>query len=216
MKKCPVCNAVYPPNHAFCKADGTALIKTQDVAIGIPQDATQSWPQPPVEKQRVPVFVWVLVGVAVFLLAGIPLIMLLAIPNFDHMKKQANEIAAMKSMRAIQEAEMMYSTNYPSRGYACSLRALGGDPNAGPPSAEAAQLLPGDLASGFKSGYIFNLSNCTSVSQNGTERVTGYILTAVPQTPGKTGSRGFCSDTFGAIKYDPTGGTQCVQPLESR
>ncbi|MGO9318954.1 MAG: prepilin-type cleavage/methylation domain-containing protein [Terracidiphilus sp.] len=174
-------------------------------------------PPPSVGARRVPVFVWVLVGVAVFFFVIIvPVLALLAIPTFGSMKKQANEAAAIQSIRTIEQAELMYSETYPSHGYCCSLRALGGDPNAGPPSAEAAQLLPNDLVSGFKSGYIFNLSNCTSVSQNGAERVTGYNLTAVPQTPGKTGSRGLCSDAYGAIKYDPTGGTQCVQPLESR
>lgn len=174
-------------------------------------------PSPPSGARKVPVFVWVLVGVAVFFIVFIvPILALLAIPTFGSVKKQANEIAAIKSIQTIQQAEMMYSENYPSHGYACSLRALGGDPSVGPPSAEAAQMLPNDLASGFKYGYIFTISNCASVSQNGTERVTGYKLTAIPQTPGKTGSRGFCSDAFGAITYDPTGGIQCVQPLESR
>ncbi len=133
-----------------------------------------------------------------------------------HMKKQAGEAAAIQSIRTIQQAELMYSATYPSKGYACSLRALGGDPSAGPPSVSAAQLLQNDLASGPTSGYIFAISNCTKVNQSGTDRVTGYTITAVPQTVGKTGSRGFCSDEYGAIKYDPTGGTQCVQPLELR
>ena len=178
------------------------------------QDGT---PPSPSGDRRVPVFVWVLVGVAAFFLVFIvPILALISIPTLVSVKKQANELGAKKSILAIQQAELMYSTIYPSKGYACSLRALGGDPNAGPPSADAAQILPNDLASGFNSGYIFNLSNCTSVSQNGTERVTGYQITAVPQTPGKTGSRGFCSDAFGAIKYDPAGGTNCTQSLEMR
>jgi type IV pilus assembly protein PilA len=153
---------------------------------------------------------------AFFLLCIVPLLTLLSIPTFLGMKNLANEHAAIQSMRTIQQAELMYSVTYPSHGYACSLRALGGDPNAGPPSADAAQLLPGDLASGPTSGYIFNLSNCAHVNLHGGDRVTGYHLTAVPQTVGKTGHRGFCSDESGVIKYDPTGGTQCVQPLEPR
>jgi type IV pilus assembly protein PilA len=96
------------------------------------------------------------------------------------------------------------------------MRALGGDPSAGQPSAEAAQLLPNDLALGPTSGYVFTISNCTKASLSDTERVTGYTITAVPQAVGKTGNRGFCSDEFGAIKYDPMGGTNCTQPLESR
>jgi len=153
---------------------------------------------------------------AFFSLCIILVLALIAIPSVSSMKKHANESAAIHTFRAIEQAEMLYSITYPSHGYACSLRALGGNPNAGPPSEYAAQLLPNDLASGIKSGYVFTISNCTKVNQSGTDRVTGYMITAVPQIPGKTGHRGFCSDEYGAIKYDPTGGTQCVQPLESR
>jgi type IV pilus assembly protein PilA len=111
---------------------------------------------------------------------------------------------------------MMYSVTFPSHGYACSLQVLGGDSSAGPPSANAVQLLPNDLASGIKSGYIFTISNCTRENLHDSNRVTGFTVTAVPQAVGKTDNRGFCSDEYGAIKYDPTGGTQCTQPLESR
>ena len=43
--------------------------------------------------------------------------------------------------------------------------------------------------------------------------ITGYTVTAVPQTVGKSGDRGFCSDQFGSIKFDPAGGTNCTQSL---
>jgi type IV pilus assembly protein PilA len=153
---------------------------------------------------------------AFFFLCIVPILALIAIPTLGSVKKHANEAAAIQSLRTIQQAELLYSVTYPSHGYACSLRALGGDSSAGPASADAAQLLPADLASGFKSGYIFTISKCTRVSLNGTDRVTGFTVTAVPQTVGKTGHRGFCGDESDVIKYDPTGGTQCVQPLESR
>jgi type IV pilus assembly protein PilA len=91
---------------------------------------------------------------------------------------------------------------------------LGGDPNSGAPSPTAAQLVQGDLASGYKAGYIFTVTCKDKVSVNGMDRNTSYILTAVPQTVGKTGDRGFCSDQFGAIKYDPAGGTNCTQNLQ--
>ena len=172
---------------------------------------------PPSGTRKVPIFVWVLVGVAAFFfLCIVLLIAFLAIPTMGGMKKQASEAAAIHTLHAIQQAELMYSETYPSRGYACSLRALGGEPSAGPPSANAAQVLPSDLASGIKSGYIFTIGNCSRVSLSGTERVTGYTITAVPQSPGKTGNRGFCGDAFGVIKYDPMGGTNCTQPLELR
>jgi type IV pilus assembly protein PilA len=172
-------------------------------------------PAPASGARRIPIFVWVLIGVAVFIfLCIIPIVVLIAIPTLGSVKNHANESAAIHSLGAIQQAELMYSVTYPSRGYACSLRALGGDPSAGPSSADAAQLMPADLASGTKSGYIFHLNNCAKVSLHGSDRVTGYTVTAVPVTPGKTGHRGFCSDESGVIKYDPTGGANCIQPLE--
>lgn len=191
---------------------------TDSSGTGNPEPGFQGpAPAPASGGRRVPIFVWVLVGCAAFFfLCIIPILALIAIPTLGSVKKHANEIAAMKSIQAIEQAEMQYSVTYPSHGYACSLRALGGEPSAGLPSADAAQILPTDLAAGSRDGYIFTINNCAKVSLHGTDRVTGYTVTAVPVTPGKTGHRGFCSDESGVIKYDPTGGTQCIQPMESR
>jgi type IV pilus assembly protein PilA len=144
-------------------------------------------------------------------IAIILILMLMAIPTIGSLKKQANETSAMNSVQVIAKAEMQYESTFPSSGYACSLAALGGDPKSGPPTPAAAQLLQADLSSGIKSGYIFTIGNCTKVNLNGTDRITGYQVTAVPETVGKTGNRGFCSDEFGTIKQDPAGGTNCVQ-----
>jgi type IV pilus assembly protein PilA len=130
------------------------------------------------------------------------------------LKDQANENAALHSMLAIQMAEMQYSANYPANGYACSLAALGGDPASGPPTANSAQILRSDLASGIKYGYSFTIGNCTKVTMNGTDRITGYTMTAVPLTVGKTGNRGFCSDETGVIRQDPAGGINCTQIVQ--
>jgi len=129
-------------------------------------------------------------------IAIILILMLMAIPTIGSLKKSANETSAKQSMRAIAQAEMQY------------------DPSAGPPSATAAQILQNDLASGVKSGYLFSVGSCTKVTLNGTDRYTGYQVTAVPQTVGKTGDRGYCSDQFGTIKQDPAGGTNCTQPIQ--
>jgi type IV pilus assembly protein PilA len=147
-------------------------------------------------------------------IAIILILMLMAIPTIGGIKKQANETSAINSVQVIEKAQMQYESTYPANGYACSLAALGGDPKSGAPTPAAAQLMQSDLASGVKSGYIFAISNCTKVNLNGTDRITGYQITAVPQTVGKTGNRGFCSDEFGTIKSDPAGGTNCTQPLQ--
>jgi len=146
-------------------------------------------------------------------IAIILILMLMAIPTIGSLKKQANETSAINSMQVITKTELQYESTYPSNGYACSLAALGGDPKAGAPTATASQLLQSDLTTGIKSGYIFTIGDCTKVNLNGVDRITGYKVTAVPVTVGQTGNRGFCGDQFGSIKFDPAGGTNCVQSL---
>ena len=147
-------------------------------------------------------------------MAIIAILMLIAIPTVGSLKKSANRTSAIQSIRAIQQAEMQYESTYPANGYTCTLAALGGDPSAGAPSPTSAQILQPDITSGFKSGYVFTISNCQKVTVNGTDRVTSYSVTGVPQTVGKTGDSGFCSDQFGTIKSDPTGGTNCTQLVQ--
>lgn len=147
-------------------------------------------------------------------IAIILILMLMAIPTFSSLRKRANETSAINSVQVINKAEIQYQSTYPTNGFACSLQALGGDPAAGAPSPTSAQILQQDLATGDKSGYIFTIGNCTKVTINGQDRYTGYKVTAVPETVGKTGDRGFCSDEFGAIKQDPAGTTNCSQPLQ--
>jgi type IV pilus assembly protein PilA len=142
------------------------------------------------------------------------ILMLIAIPNMLNLKSEANETSAIQSLDAIHEAEIQYNSEYPANGYACSLTALGGNASSGPPTATDAQLLPPDLASGQKSGYTFNIVNCTKTTVNNTDMYTSFEATAVPQAVGKTGHNGYCLDMSGEIKKDPTGGVNCTVPLE--
>jgi type IV pilus assembly protein PilA len=146
-------------------------------------------------------------------MAIIAILMLIAIPTVGALKKNANRLSAIQSIRAVQQAEMQYSSTYPANGYACDIKALGGETGS-PPTPTSAQILQGDITSGFKSGYIISISNCQKVTVNGTDRNTSYTVTAVPQTVGKTGDSGFCSDDNGVIKQDPTGGTNCTQLVQ--
>jgi len=142
------------------------------------------------------------------------ILMLIAIPNFISMKAQADETSAIQSLRAIYQAQIQYQTNFPANGFACSLSALGGSPSSGPPSPTAAQVLQGDLASGQKSGYTFAIVNCNKVTVNNQDQYTSYEATAVPQSVGKSGHRGFCIDPAGEIKADMAGGTNCSQVIQ--
>lgn len=142
------------------------------------------------------------------------ILIMIAIPKFIGIKAQADETSAMQSLRAIYQAQIQYSINYPDRGFACSLTALGGDSKTGAPTADAAQLLNDDLAAGQKAGYTFKIGNCTKVTVNNHDMYTSYEATAVPQAVGKTGQRGFCIDTNGVITADPAGGTSCTKQVQ--
>ena len=130
------------------------------------------------------------------------------------LRKQGNETSAIQSVRTIGQAQLQYNSQFPANGFSCSLATLGGDPKSGAPTAQAAQLLAPDLATGQKAGYTFSITNCTKVTVNNQDMYTSYEITAVPQSVGKTGDRGFCSGENNTIRYDPTGGTNCTQPIQ--
>ena len=85
---------------------------------------------------------------------------------------------------------------------------FGGAPGSGPPTPSSAQLIRTDLASGHKSAYIFNITNCVRASNAGTDYVKGYRVPAVSDAAGKTGVRRFCGEqNGGSSQYNPLGGT---------
>jgi type IV pilus assembly protein PilA len=142
------------------------------------------------------------------------ILMTLAVPQLLKLRKQAQETSAVQSLRTIGQAELQYNSAYPANGFSCSLTTLGGDPKSGAPSAQSAQLITPDLASGQKAGYTFSITNCTKVTVNNQDMYTGYEITAVPNSIGKTGDRGFCTDENNTIRYDPAGGVNCTQPIQ--
>jgi type IV pilus assembly protein PilA len=142
------------------------------------------------------------------------ILMTLAVPQLLKLRKQANETSAVQSVRTIGQAELQYNSAYPANGFSCSLAALGGDPKSGAPNAQAAQLLDPGLAAGQKAGYTFAITNCTKVTVNNQDMYTSYEITAVPQSIGNSGDRGYCSDANNIIRFDPAGGNNCTQPIQ--
>ena len=143
------------------------------------------------------------------------IIMAFAVPQLLKLKKSANELSAIQTMRIVGSAEASFAAAYPTTGFACPLSALGGDPKSGAPSAQGAQLLDPALAvAGQKSGYTFTVTCGSKVTANGQDTYNSYELNGVPQTVGKTGDRGFCSDENTIIKFDPAGGTNCTQTVQ--
>ena len=142
------------------------------------------------------------------------ILMTLAVPQMLKVRKEANQTSAVKSVQTIGQAELQYNSAFPANGFACSIAQLGGDPKSGAPSAQAAQLIPQDLASGQKAGYTFAISNCTKVTVNNQDMYTGYEITAVPTSVGRSGDNGYCSDENNTVRVDSAGGTNCTHPLQ--
>jgi type IV pilus assembly protein PilA len=105
----------------------------------------------------------------------------IAIGEMNQQLMMAHETAAMQQIKTIHAAEAQYYSQFGK--YAATLAALGpsGTHAMGP---EAAGLVPENLATGKKSGYLFE----AAVTPD------GYALTAVPQKPGSSGRRSFYSD----------------------
>jgi type IV pilus assembly protein PilA len=136
----------------------------------------------------------------------------LAIPGYEKIRKIGNETSAITSLRMLNQQEGEYSSNYPQHGFTCSLLSLGG--KEGTPTPEAAQLIADDLASGNKSGYTFSIVCGEKTTINNIDQVNSYTITAVPNSVGRTGNRGFCTDPSGQIRYDPKGATNCTELLQ--
>lgn len=141
---------------------------------------------------------------------SLAILMIVAIPALLGARQKADEASAVASLRTIVLAENMYQLTYPANGYACRLSQLGGNPHAGQPTPQSAQLIDDSLASGKKSGYTFTISHCTQAAVDGHQMVTGFQVTAVPDNPQQGHPRGFCTDETDVILADPNGGTNCT------
>jgi type IV pilus assembly protein PilA len=144
-------------------------------------------------------------------LAILLVLTVIVIPNLSGVKMQANQNAAMSSLKSIYQAEVAYETKYPVNGFACSLAELGGKPRSGPATPAQAQLLPQELAAGRKNGYVYSVAHCTTTTKDHQPQTTGFEVTAVPEVVGKTGHFGYCLNAQGATTFDPAGGTNCTE-----
>ena len=118
--------------------------------------------------------------------AIILIIAAIALPNLIRARIAANEASAVASLRTISTAELTYKISYPTIGYT-DLLTLGG-PVPCTPSAAAGCLIDPVLASTLKSGYKF----AATPSATGGTIMDQYLVTAVPQTPSVSGTKGFC------------------------
>ena len=117
----------------------------------------------------------------------------------------ANEAAAASTVRTMNTTQVVYSTTYPSKGYAQNLAALGPGPNQscdekiGPTAAHAC-LLDAVLgcASGswcIKNGYRYSV---TARQRN--LMGVDYVIVATPMGP-NTGTKSYCSTSDAVVRW---------------
>lgn len=130
-----------------------------------------------------------------------PFVLIIAaiiIPNLMRSKLAANEASAVGSLRTLNSASVMYSAAYGN--FPPSLTALGPSSTDDKPSAESADLIDSVLASGRKSGYVFDYEPFNA--EWGGVKSFGYSITASPLAPGTTGMRYFFTDQTAVIRAE--------------
>lgn len=105
----------------------------------------------------------------------------IAIPKINQQRMQAHEMAAIRTITTVHTAQTQYFSQFGR--YATTIAELG-PPASGQAGPAAADLIPGELALGSKSGYNFTVTGGPS----------GYIVSAVPVAFNNTGRRTFFSD----------------------
>ncbi len=143
--------------------------------------------------------------------AVILVIAAIAIPNLLRSRIAANEASAVNSLRTLTTAENTYYSTYPTFGFACSLKSLGGGKN--PPDNTAAGIIDDTLSNGTKAGYQFTNGVCT---KSGVLTV-GYEYSAAPLVVSQSGIRFFCVDTSGIVRFSSTSVADCYalgQPIQ--
>ncbi len=116
------------------------------------------------------------------LLIVVTIILIIAaftIPKLTKSQIPAHEASAIASIKAINEAEMIYASTHPDQGFTADLAILGGTSQGG-----GEQTLDNVTASGRKSGYTFTYTPGEKV--NGAIR--SYTLTGVPGPGGHDGA----------------------------
>ena len=143
------------------------------------------------------------------LLIVVTIILIIAaftIPKLTKSTIPAHEASAIVSIKAINEAEMVYASSHPDLGFTPDLQMLGGTAQGG-----GEQTIDNSLASGRKSGYSFTYTAGEKV--NGAIR--SYTITAVPDQVGTTGQRRFFSDESGEVHYNADGTADVGSPVIS-
>jgi type IV pilus assembly protein PilA len=149
--------------------------------------------------------------------AIIGIIAAIAVPGLLRARMSGNETSAIGSLRAIHSAQNSYSTACGQGGFATTLVILGTPCGGGatggfisPDLAVAGAVVP-------KSGYNVAMAGNGVAGPNDLNAVAtnaDFNASAVPQSIGSTGQRGFNVQAAGTIFVSPTGLANGTTPLQ--
>src|SRR5277367_3100705 len=114
-------------------------------------------------------------------IAIILIILAIAVPKLGSAKMNANEMAVLREIQTVTSMQVQYQSQFGR--FATTLAELG-PPTSGGPGPQAADLIPGSLASRDKEGYLFTLA----------ANPQGYTLNVSPKAFNSTGRRTFYCD----------------------
>ena len=159
--------------------------------------------------------------------AIIGIIAAIAIPGLLRARMAGNEASGIGSLRAINSGQAAYSSSCANGGYATTLADLFRAPSGG------TGFISPDLASNgtVKSGYTIALSAgagsatittaANTCNGSAAAAVSVFFATAIPVTPGSSGTRYFGTDTRGtifqntaAVLAEPLATAPPVQPVQ--
>jgi type IV pilus assembly protein PilA len=138
--------------------------------------------------------------------AIIGIVAAIAVPGLLRARMSGNEASAIGSLRAVNTAQQSFSQQ--CNGYSPSLQNFAAGKYLSPDLTGAAPV--------YKSGFKIALAGTGAAipaPQAGCGAPTpGYYATAVPMTPGGTGTRTFATDEQGTIFQDNTPGSTTPPP----
>jgi prepilin-type N-terminal cleavage/methylation domain-containing protein len=133
--------------------------------------------------------------------AIISIIAAIAVPGLLRSRMSGNETSAASSMRAINLAEVSYSSTCGNQGFASAFTVL-----ATPPPGQTESFIAPEfnVANPQKAGYNFTLGPGAGGGNgpndcNGTATTTGYYATAVPTSFGSSGGKAYATNQSATI-----------------
>ena len=140
--------------------------------------------------------------------AIIGIIAAIAVPGLLRARMISNETSAIGGLRSVNSAQVGYAAVCGSGGFAILFSTL-----AVPPPGGGQAFLSADLTSAvspIKSGFVYSIGAGASggpgpADCNAQPTNAAYYATAVPASPGRTGSRAFATNGSGAIWQDISG-----------